>query len=582
VKVNIVHTYDADLALYIVGPSGTVSLLASAVGDAGDNFTNTVFDDAAANPITSGAAPFTGSYRPQIFPLSSFDGQSANGTWTFYAIDTGPGDVGTLLNWTMEFNAEPVAVTDSQGLFAFGNVTSGTYSVRPVLPSGWTATSGGAGYPVTISGPGDSFAGNDFGSAKNNRAYLRVRDDQNANGLFEPGEPFVAGRTVYVDSNHNGTLDIAPPPTVISKTASLAIPDNNPTGVSSTVNVTGLTGTILDLDVTINVTHTAVGDLRLNLVSPSGTLVTLVNQRGDDGVNFANTTFDDSATVPIGNILPAESPYAARFIPETPLAAVDGETPNGTWTLQVFDLAANDLGTLDNWSMAIATAASEPSSVSTDSGNAYLDLPAGSSDVRLSPLAGWKFTNPADGKFTFVAAGAPLYESTFGVAESVPPTVTALTVNDGSPQRSQVSSVRVDFSEHVQFSGPPANAFTLTGAGGGVPFTASVDDSGSVTKVTLTFASLADGKYAVAVNATLVKDIGQNALTPPGPLTFQRLYGDMNGDGTVDGTDFGIFGNAFGSSSNNPGYQLPLDFNGDGTIDGTDFAQFGNRFGKTL
>src|SRR5206468_1563648 len=161
-------------------------------------------------------------------------------------------------------------------------------------------------------------------------------------------------------SNKNGSFDVAPPPTVISKSASIAIPDNDAAGVSSAVTVTGQTGTILDLDVTINATHTAVGDLRFNLLSPSGTLVTLVNQRGANGVNFANTTFDDAATVPIGNILPAKSPYTARFMPETPLSALNGETPNGTWTLQAFDLDVNDVGILGNWSMTMTTAVSEP------------------------------------------------------------------------------------------------------------------------------------------------------------------------------------------------------------------------------
>ena len=59
---------------------------------------------------------------------------------------------------------------------------------------------------------------------------------------------------------------------------------------------------------------------------------------------------------------------------------------------------------------------------------------------------------------------------------------------------------------------------------------------------------------------------------------LRRLFGDSNNDGTVDGTDFAAFGNAFGQTVANS----PFDFNGDGTVDGTDFAQFGNRFGTTL
>ena len=56
---------------------------------------------------------------------------------------------------------------------------------------------------------------------------------------------------------------------------------------------------------------------------------------------------------------------------------------------------------------------------------------------------------------------------------------------------------------------------------------------------------------------------------------------DFNGDGVVDGADFGTFGAAFGSSIGQPAYNEDADFNADGTIDGADFGEFGAQFGST-
>jgi subtilisin-like proprotein convertase family protein len=55
---------------------------------------------------------------------------------------------------------------------------------------------------------------------------------------------------------------------------------------------------------------------------------------------------------------------------------------------------------------------------------------------------------------------------------------------------------------------------------------------------------------------------------------------DFDNSGAVDGADFGIFGAAFGSSSDDPNYLPAADANGDGVIDGADFGAFGAEFGR--
>jgi hypothetical protein len=61
-----------------------------------------------------------------------------------------------------------------------------------------------------------------------------------------------------------------------------------------------------------------------------------------------------------------------------------------------------------------------------------------------------------------------------------------------------------------------------------------------------------------------------------------RLFGDVNGDRTINGLDLALFRRAFGTSLGNPNYVDYLDRNGDGAINGLDLAAFQSRFGTTL
>jgi subtilisin-like proprotein convertase family protein len=100
VALSLTHESDADLILTLIAPDGTRRVLASQLGGSGQNYTGTIFDDEAATSITTGAAPFTGRFRPQQ-PLAQFDGLPANGTWKLEIQDFGPGGVGTLGSWSL-------------------------------------------------------------------------------------------------------------------------------------------------------------------------------------------------------------------------------------------------------------------------------------------------------------------------------------------------------------------------------------------------------------------------------------------------------------------------------------------------
>lgn len=118
-------------------------------------------------------------------------------------------------------------------------------------------------------------------------------------------------------------------------------------------------GTITDVNVTLNITHTWDSDLDISLRSPSGTTVLLTSDNGGSGDNYTNTVFDDSG----GTAITAGSaPFTGTFSPEGSLSGFNGEDPSGTWTLEVFDDAGGDTGTLNSFSIEVCTAGS----VSTD------------------------------------------------------------------------------------------------------------------------------------------------------------------------------------------------------------------------
>src|SRR5215211_406831 len=138
-----------------------------------------------------------------------------------------------------------------------------------------------------------------------------------------------------------------------------AIPDGDSLGLSSDLTIPGTGGRVKGLRVRIgHITHTYDGDLTLRLISPDGRSVTLVSGKGDNGDDFADTVFDDSATARITSTTAA--PFTGSFKPAEPLSGLDGAPLSGSWTLKVVDGASGDFGALDAWGLDVAPAACAP------------------------------------------------------------------------------------------------------------------------------------------------------------------------------------------------------------------------------
>lgn len=144
--------------------------------------------------------------------------------------------------------------------------------------------------------------------------------------------------------------------------AGFAIPDNNPAGASSSIVITD-SGNIVNLTVTLNnAAHTWVGDLIIRL-SNGSTTIDLINRPGVPEVStvgfswnlLGDYTFDDAAATSfesIGNgVGSAFNLPSGSYSPEQALAAFNGASLAGTWTLSISDNAGLDTGSIGSWTL---------------------------------------------------------------------------------------------------------------------------------------------------------------------------------------------------------------------------------------
>ena len=88
IEINITSDHPETLEILLTSPQGTTIVLSAFNGAGGQNYTSTLFPWYGGSNITSGSAPFSGSWWPQNGSLGSFDYENANGTWTVTVIDT--------------------------------------------------------------------------------------------------------------------------------------------------------------------------------------------------------------------------------------------------------------------------------------------------------------------------------------------------------------------------------------------------------------------------------------------------------------------------------------------------------------
>jgi hypothetical protein len=318
---------------------------------------------------------------------------------------------------------------------------------------------------------------------------------------------------------------------------------------------------------------------------------------GGGGVRITSGTIDIESSIIQGNVSTNTDPNNADFRFATTIISKNsalGSIPTGTTftdnggnlaigTDPLLSPLADNGGQLPTHALKAGSPAintgSNPDSLTSDSRGAGFNRSVGQTDM-----------------------------GSFEVQPAVPaPTVLSVVLDEGTGntningvngtiQRSEVRRIIVTFSAPVTFTG--ANAFSLarsatslsSPAGGAGPVSLTTNPvSGTSNTVTITFNagtlvdstfSLQDGLYNFSIDASKVSNAGGQLdggagagsnYTVNGNTTnkFYRFYGDENGDGGVDQTDYLVFRNAISGGPNRV-----FDFNGDGDVDQNDYLRF--------
>ena len=115
----------------------------------------------------------------------------------------------------------------------------------------------------------------------------------------------------------------------------LAVPQAIPDYQTITNDISIAAGAEIDeVRVFVDISHTFIGDLEVEVTSPQGTAVLLHDRSGSGTDDIYGT-------------------YGVDLTSAEALSALDAESSAGTWTLRVSDLAGGDVGTLNDWSLEI-------------------------------------------------------------------------------------------------------------------------------------------------------------------------------------------------------------------------------------
>ena len=203
VTIDLNHTFDGDIALFLIAPDGSTWIeLSSGNGGGADNYKITEFRDDAPINIVNGMPPYNGQYQAEgrqnisLFPVYSnaaplgtytfdntFTGINADGDWTLFLNDWVILDVGFLNAWSITFTngsqlqadagadvticpgANPVILSAtpnsaSQYTYSWSNNTGAGYTVVPpngisTLPTQTTT------YTVTVTAINGGCTGTD-------------------------------------------------------------------------------------------------------------------------------------------------------------------------------------------------------------------------------------------------------------------------------------------------------------------------------------------------------------------------------------------------------------------------------------
>lgn len=404
-----------DLDFLLVGPGGQQFVFMSDVGGLASptvNATITLSDAAATQLTQSGAIP-SGTFRPTDFGVDTFPAPApagpyssaapngaatftnvfggttpANGIWTLYvADDASSGGVNATINngWSIDITTNAAAATTTMISSSLNpSNTNQAVTFTATVTSGATVNSGAVTF--TDSTTGATLCNN-----------VAVNGSGVATCLVPAGTFTERVHTIMATYNGNATFATSNAnlqQTVNTATVQMGNTFTNPgaitiadAGAGSTVPypsniiVSGLTGSISRVTLSLNVNFSRTNDIDLLLVGPGGQTYVFFSDAGGLVASNGVITLDDTAALPLptsGSIapgtyrpsdytndsdnFPAPAPVGPYNMAPTggvgTFASVYGGTaPNGTWRLY----ATDDTGSgavsqiINSWGLTFTT-----------------------------------------------------------------------------------------------------------------------------------------------------------------------------------------------------------------------------------
>ena len=331
VAIDIEHDYIDDLKIDLIAPDGTTKTLHDHSGGHADDINQTYTPDFGSVPIA--------------------------GDWILRMYDNYVDDSGILNSWTLTINHSSTATTTSPVTSGSGSVyyatvsaaQDGTYNLDLVSP----------GHGITdvadnpLSSPVPTGADHTYtvstASADTTAPTVTSIERSNPAGETTSAQTLVFAVTFSEDVTGVDLSDFAlspdstgggSAPGQFTQTSEPATPIADRSTVQDAITV-DRSGTATSVSVAVDISHTYIGDLVVDLIAPDGTAQTLHNRTGGSANDIDQT-------------------YAPDF---------DGTGIADDWTLRVSDRAGGDVGTLNSWTLTINHGAGTASPVTAVSGS---------------------------------------------------------------------------------------------------------------------------------------------------------------------------------------------------------------------
>ncbi|MBK9332635.1 MAG: proprotein convertase P-domain-containing protein [Ignavibacteria bacterium] len=189
---------------------------------------------------------------------------------------------------------------------------------------------------------------------------------RNYNTIILSGAVFTGGAQISSANQHNNSRSSSP---VFSGGNSefilsgytgsqnrFFIPDNSPQGKTDSVYISS-GGVVLNIKAYVLMSHTYSSDVKIDLISPLGVTVSLLNRKGSYG-NDIMTLFSDGADSSASSVISLEGPgisppFSPSVKPDQPLSVLNGQTVQGWWKMKFSDNEASDRGYVLGWGVNI-------------------------------------------------------------------------------------------------------------------------------------------------------------------------------------------------------------------------------------